>query len=69
MTEPDVEATYREHWARAIAVLAKAIGDIGLAEEAVQEAFARAAARWPVDGPPERPLGWIVSTAKHWAID
>jgi RNA polymerase sigma-70 factor (ECF subfamily) len=69
MNEPAVEAAFREHWARAVGALAKATGDIALAEEATQEAFARAAARWPVEGAPDNPLGWIISTARHWAID
>ena len=38
-------------------------GDADLAEESVQEAFTRAAARWPADGVPDSPLGWVVATA------
>ncbi len=44
-------------------------GDADLAEESVQEAFGRAAARWPADGAPASPLGWIVATAGNVAID
>ena len=44
-------------------------GDADLAEESVQEAFTRAAARWPTDGVPGSPLGWIVATAGNVAID
>jgi len=44
-------------------------GDPDLAEESVQEAFGRAAARWPADGTPGSPLGWIVATAGNVAID
>jgi RNA polymerase sigma-70 factor, ECF subfamily len=44
-------------------------GDADLAEESVQEAFGRAAARWPVDGTPASPLGWIVATAGNAAVD
>jgi RNA polymerase sigma-70 factor (ECF subfamily) len=44
-------------------------GDADLAEESVQEAFARAAARWPEDGAPASPLGWIVATAGNVAVD
>jgi len=69
MSVPAVEAAFREHWARAVAALARALGDLGLAEEAVQEAFARAAEKWPANEAPDQPLGWIVSTARHWAID
>jgi len=44
-------------------------GDADLAEESVQEAFGRAAARWPIDGTPGSPLGWIVATAGNVAVD
>jgi RNA polymerase sigma-70 factor, ECF subfamily len=44
-------------------------GDADLAEESTQEAFARAAARWPVDGVPASPVGWIVATAGNLAVD
>jgi RNA polymerase sigma-70 factor (ECF subfamily) len=44
-------------------------GDADLAEESVQEAFGRAAARWPADGEPASPLGWIVATAGNVAVD
>jgi RNA polymerase sigma-70 factor, ECF subfamily len=44
-------------------------GDADLAEESVQEAFGRAAARWPADGTPASPLGWIVATAGNVAVD
>ena len=47
----------------------QATGDVVLAEDAVQEAFATAVARWPVDGVPASPLGWIVTTARNRAID
>jgi RNA polymerase sigma-70 factor (ECF subfamily) len=47
----------------------RATGDVDLAEDAVQEAFATAVARWPVDGVPASPLGWIVTTARNRAID
>jgi RNA polymerase sigma-70 factor (ECF subfamily) len=44
-------------------------GDIELAEEAAQEAFAAAAERWPHDGMPTNPAGWLITTARHRAID
>lgn len=44
-------------------------GDIGLAEDAVAEAFAAAAATWPTDGVPTRPGGWLTSVARRRAID
>jgi RNA polymerase sigma-70 factor (ECF subfamily) len=64
-----IERAYRESSARAVATLARLFGDIDLAEEAVQEAFAVAAARWPAAGVPPNPGGWIVTTARNKALD
>ncbi|HET6319083.1 MAG TPA: RNA polymerase sigma factor [Chloroflexota bacterium] len=60
---------FREEYGRAVAVLVRAFGDIDAAEEAVQHAFMLAAERWPVDGVPMRPAGWIITTAKNRAIN
>ena len=60
---------FREEYGRAVAVLVRALGDIDSAEEAVQEAFAEAVARWPNDGLPPRPAGWLITTARNRAID
>ena len=64
-----IERAYRETAGRAIATLIRLFGDIDLAEEAVQEAFAVAAERWPVAGVPPNPGGWIVTTARNKALD
>jgi RNA polymerase sigma-70 factor (ECF subfamily) len=64
-----IERAYREGSGRAVATLARLFGDIGLAEEAVQEAFAVATERWPVTGVPPNPGGWIVTTARNKALD
>jgi RNA polymerase sigma-70 factor (ECF subfamily) len=64
-----LEHTYRESSGRAIATLVRLFGDIDLAEEAVQEAFAAAAERWPAAGVPPNPGGWIVVTARNKALD
>ncbi len=69
MSEPDVAAVFREHYGRSVAVLTRVLGDIDLAEEAVQEAFATAVARWPADGVPPSPAGWIITTARNRAVD
>ncbi|MGN9776957.1 RNA polymerase sigma factor [Micromonospora sp. H33] len=66
---PDVEAVFRAEYGRAVAVLVRLLGDIDLAEEAVQEAFAVAVARWPETGAPPSPAGWIITTARNRAID
>ena len=52
-----------------MAVLARAFGDIDLAEDAVQDAFAAASERWPSAGLPPSPAGWIITTARNRAID
>jgi RNA polymerase sigma-70 factor (ECF subfamily) len=64
-----VEAVFREHSGRAVAVLTRLLGDIDAAEEAVQDAFVTALARWPADGVPPSPPGWIITTARNRAID
>jgi RNA polymerase sigma-70 factor (ECF subfamily) len=58
----------REH-GRAVAVLARQLGDIALAEEVVQDAFAAALEHWPRTGVPPAPAGWIITTARNRAID
>lgn len=60
---------YREEWPRAVAILTRVLGDLSLAEDAVQEAFAAAMERWPLDGVPRSPGAWIVTTARNRAID
>jgi RNA polymerase sigma-70 factor (ECF subfamily) len=65
----DVERVFREEYGRAVAVLVRVFGDIGVAEEAVQDAFATALERWPETGPPPSPAGWIITTARNRAID
>jgi RNA polymerase sigma-70 factor, ECF subfamily len=52
-----------------VAVLTRVLGDIDLAEDAVQEAFAVAVQRWPAEGVPPAPAGWIITTARNRAID
>ncbi|MFB4283002.1 RNA polymerase sigma factor [Nonomuraea sp. MTCD27] len=66
---PDVEQVFREEYGRAVAVLVRVFGDIDLAEEAVQEAFAVAVRQWPEAGVPPSPAGWIITTARNRAID
>jgi RNA polymerase sigma-70 factor (ECF subfamily) len=60
---------FREESGRSIASLVRAFGDIDLAEDAVQEAFAVAARRWAREGLPPNPGGWITTTARNHAID
>ena len=65
----DVEQVFREEWSRAVAILTRVLGDLELAEDAVQDAFATALERWPQDGAPRAPGAWIVTTARNRAID
>ncbi|MFE6525108.1 RNA polymerase sigma factor [Streptomyces sp. NPDC057794] len=65
----DVEAVFRAEYGRAVAVLGRFLGDIDLAEEAVQDAFATAVRRWPETGVPPSPAGWIITTARNRAVD
>ena len=65
----DVERVFREEWGRAVAILTRALGDLELAEDAAQDAFATALERWPRDGVPRSPGAWIVTTARNRAID
>jgi RNA polymerase sigma-70 factor (ECF subfamily) len=64
-----VERAFRESAGIAVATLARLFGDIDLAEEAVQDAFTVAADRWPRDGVPPNPGGWIVTTARNKGLD
>jgi RNA polymerase sigma-70 factor (ECF subfamily) len=65
----DVERVFREEHGRAVSVLVGVFGDIDVAEEAVQDAFVAAMQRWPADGIPPSPAGWIITTARRRAID
>jgi RNA polymerase sigma-70 factor (ECF subfamily) len=60
---------FREESGRSVATLIRIFGDIDLAEDAVQEAFALALRKWPADGLPPNPGGWITTTARNRAID
>src|SRR6185503_1361104 len=65
-----IEAVFRRERARVLATTIRVTnGDFDLAEEAVQDAFAAALARWPAEGTPDEPRGWLVSVARNKAID
>jgi RNA polymerase sigma-70 factor (ECF subfamily) len=64
-----IEEIFREQWGRVLAALVGYLGDFDLAEDAAQEAFAIAAERWPRDGRPANPGGWLLATARNRAID
>ncbi len=69
MPEAIVAGVFREEYGRAVATLVRLLGDITIAEEAVQDAFVLALERWPDGGVPPNPGGWIVTTARRRAID
>ncbi len=65
----EIERVFRAEYGRAVAVLVRVFGDIDVAEEAVQEAFAAAVRHWPETGLPPSPAGWIITTARNRATD
>ncbi|HEX6326555.1 MAG TPA: RNA polymerase sigma factor [Jiangellaceae bacterium] len=68
-TTAEIDRVFRDEYGRAVAVLTRYFGDIDIAEEAIQDAFAEAVRRWPESGPPPSPAGWIITTARNRAID
>ena len=69
VTSADIARVFRAEHGRAVSVLIRALGDIDLAEDAVQDAFTVAVERWPREGMPPSPAGWIITTARRRAVD
>lgn len=71
MTTPvdAVERAVRDEFPRIVATLARVTGDVGLAEDATQDAVVRALQTWPRDGVPEQPRAWLTTVARRCAID
>jgi RNA polymerase sigma-70 factor (ECF subfamily) len=67
--QEQLEQLFRDEWGRIVATLIRLLGSFDLAEEAAQEAFATALAQWPGKGIPDNPRSWLISTARHKAID
>ncbi len=65
----NIEQIYREEWGRVLASVIRLVGSFDVAEEAVQEAFTAAVEQWEREGVPGNPRAWLVSTARHKAID
>jgi RNA polymerase sigma-70 factor (ECF subfamily) len=65
----DFTRIFREEWGRAVAILTRVLGDLQLAEDAVQDVFATALERWPREGTPDNPGAWVVAAARNRAID
>ena len=64
-----ITRAHHEEWARVVAALTRRFGDLDIAEEAAAEAFATAVQRWPSDGVPPNPGGWLTTTANRKALD
>src|SRR6059036_2950039 len=64
-----LEEIFRAEHGRILATLIRLLGDFDVAEEALQEAFATGIEQWPAAGTPGNPVAWLVSTARHKAID
>jgi RNA polymerase sigma-70 factor (ECF subfamily) len=64
-----ITRAHHEEWARVVAILTRHFGDLDLAEESAAEAFATAVERWPADGVPPNPGGWLTTTARRKALD
>jgi RNA polymerase sigma-70 factor (ECF subfamily) len=60
---------FRAHWWAAVAAVTRQVGDLEVAEDAVQDACAAALAQWPAEGWPASPPGWLIGTARHKALD
>jgi len=69
IVEEAIARVHRAEWARVVAALVRRFGDLDIAEEAAAEAFATAVERWPADGVPPNPGGWLTTTANRKAID
>jgi RNA polymerase sigma-70 factor, ECF subfamily len=62
-------AVFAEGWGRITATVIRLTGDWDLAEECAQDSFAQALARWPADGIPDKPVAWLITTARNRALD
>jgi len=69
IVEQAITRAHLQEWARVVADLARRFGDLDVAEEATAEAFVAAAERWPREGVPPNPGGWLATTANRKAID
>lgn len=66
---PQVSDVFRTEWPRLVATLLRDVGDLSVAEDAAQDAFLEASIRWPIDGTPDRPGAWLLTTARRKVID
>jgi RNA polymerase sigma-70 factor, ECF subfamily len=64
-----LDDVFRAHWWAAVATVARLVGDLEVAEDAVQDACLAAIDQWPADGTPANPRNWLIGAAKHKALD
>src|SRR2546423_15399553 len=64
-----IETTFREEHGRVLAALISRLGDVALAEDALQDALVNALDRWAIDGVPRNPGAWLMTVARRRAID
>src|SRR5438046_9019435 len=64
-----LDEVFRAHWWAAVAAVTAQVGDLEVAEDAVQDACAAALAQWPAEGTPANPRSWLIGTARHKALD
>ncbi|HEY6395450.1 MAG TPA: sigma factor, partial [Candidatus Binataceae bacterium] len=69
MDRASIESVFRAEYGRIIASLIRVLGDFELAEDSAQDAFMAAMEQWPREGAPQNPRAWIISVARHKAID
>ncbi len=67
--QQDIADVFAQNWPRLVATMVREVGDVGLAEDCVQEAFAAASASWRTTGLPSQPAGWLLTVARRRAID
>jgi RNA polymerase sigma-70 factor (ECF subfamily) len=65
----NVGELYRREYGRVLATLIRTVGSFDLAEDALQDVFEAALSQWPAMGPPQNPVAWLITTARHRAID
>src|SRR5262250_1830083 len=68
-TGGELDEVFRAHWWAAVAAVTRQVGDLTVAEDAVQDACTAALAQWPVQGIPASPCAWLIGTARHKALD
>src|SRR6478736_4122857 len=64
-----LDQVFRREAGRVLATLIRQLGDFDLAEDALQDAVARALERWPAEGIPANPAAWLTTVARRRSVD